>query len=135
MPTEIERRFDKFLDGLSNKYSVVNDILIVTEGTKKINDHWAKIRNVLERLNSLNIHLKLKKCVFAEREAKWLGFYLLQTGIKPLNNKVQGFTDPLKPKILKKTAVVLRRGEPIEPIQSKSRPTLLTPQATAENGE
>ena len=41
------------------------------------------------------------KCKIAEEEIKWLGYKLSQTGIKPINSKVQAITEKLTPKSLK----------------------------------
>ena len=41
------------------------------------------------------------KCKFAAEEVEWLGYKLSQTGIKPINSKVQAITKTLTPKNLK----------------------------------
>ena len=48
---------DKILEGLSKTYTF-DDFLFVTKRTKK--EHWVKVRNVLERLDSMNNQLKIK---------------------------------------------------------------------------
>ena len=90
---------DKILEELSNTYSFIDDLLIVTKANQ--NDHWLKVRNVLVRLDRMKIRLNHEKCEFAQWQAEWLGLHLSQTGIEPLNSKFQGITDRLKPKNLK----------------------------------
>ena len=43
----------------------------------------------------------MEKCKFAQNEVEWLGYHLTQTGIRPINTKIQAITDKLKPKNLK----------------------------------
>ena len=102
MPTEFQRIKNK---NFRRTYTFIDDILIVTKGTET--DHWAKVRKVLERLDRMNIRLKLENCEFVQREAKWLGFHFPQTGNITLNSKVQGNTDRLKPKNLKELRPLL----------------------------
>ena len=99
MPTEVQQIMDEVSEGLSNTYTFIDDILTVAKGTK--NDHWVKVRNVLERLDSMTVHLKVERCDFAQREAAELDFHLPQMDIEPLNSKVEGNTDRLKPENLK----------------------------------
>ena len=52
-------------------------------------------------MDNANVSLKWEKCKFAEEETDWLGYKLSQTGIKPINSKVQAITEKLTPKNLK----------------------------------
>ena len=89
---------DQILDGLPNAYTFIYDIIVLTKGTET--EHWEEVKKVLERLDAMNIRLNLDKCKIAEENSDWLGFQLSETGIKPLNNKVQGITDWVKLKPL-----------------------------------
>ena len=60
MPTEFQRIIDLILAGIANTFAFIDDILIVTHGTKK--EHIAKVEEVLNRLDEANVNLKLKKC-------------------------------------------------------------------------
>ena len=64
MPTELSKTMDQFLDMLPDTYTFIDDILIVTKGTKI--EHWAKVRKVLEGLDATNVHLTLNKCKFTQ---------------------------------------------------------------------
>ena len=55
----------------------------------------------MKKLDNANIRLKWEKCKFAAEEIEWLGYKLSQTGIKPINSKVQATTEKLTPKSLK----------------------------------
>ena len=95
---------DQILDGLPI-YTFSDDISVVTKSTET--EHWEKVDKVLERLDAMNIRLNLDKYIFAENNAKWLGFHFSRTAIKPSNSKVQGITYRLKPEILKQLRSIL----------------------------
>ena len=103
---------DRILDWLPNTYRFSDDILIVTKGAKT--EPWLMVKIVLEWLDKLNIRLKLDKCKSAEKNAGWLGFHLLKTGIEPINSTVQGIRDHWTPNTLTKTTFILGSGEPDE---------------------
>ena len=90
---------DKKLSNIANTYFFLDDILIVTKGNQT--DHYARVKQVLEKLDEANIRLKWEKCKFAQSEVAWLGYHLTQTGIRPINTKIQAITDKLKPKYSK----------------------------------
>ena len=58
------------------------------------------VKTVLTKLNKANIRLKCEKCKFAQKEIEWLGYKLTQTGISPINTKIQAITEKLKPEDL-----------------------------------
>ena len=99
MPTEFQKAMDKELANLQNTYVFLDDILIVTKGTKE--KHFEAVKQVLKRMDNTNVRLKWEKCKFAEEEIEWLGYKLSQTGIKQINSKVQARTEKLTPKSLK----------------------------------
>ena len=98
MPTEFQKARDKELANIPNTHVFLDDILIVTKGTKE--KHFEAVKQVLKRIDNANIRLKWEKSKFAE-EIDWLGFTLSQTGIKPINSKVQARTEKLTPRSLK----------------------------------
>ena len=99
MPTEFQRIMEDILINISNVFVFIDDILIVTKGTKE--EHEEKVREVFRKLDSRKLQLKEEKCKIAKNEIDWLGFNISEKGIKPLNEKVQGITEKLKPKNLK----------------------------------
>ena len=52
-------------------------------------------------MKEAKLQLKAGKCNFAEQEIVWLGFKLTSSGISPINTKVQGISDKLRPTNLK----------------------------------
>ena len=92
-------RISKVMDNLLAKFREVfvfiDDILIVTKGTKQ--DHIENVRETFKTLNAAKLQLKAGKCNFAKQKIEWLGFKLTNHGISPVNSKVQGITEKLRP--------------------------------------
>ena len=99
MPTEFQRIMEDILINISNVFIFIDDILIVTKGTKE--EHEEKVREVFRKLDSRKLQLKEEKCNIAKNEIDWLGFRISEKGIKPLNEKIQGISEKIKPKNLK----------------------------------
>ena len=59
------------------------------------------MREILKTLDDAELQLKAGKCIIAENEIEWLGFKLTNQGILPVNSKVQGITEKLRPTNLK----------------------------------
>ena len=55
----------------------------------------------MQRLDNSNINLKLGKCNFAAKNIEWVGYNLSQQGVAPINSKVQGISERLRPTNLK----------------------------------
>ena len=99
MPTEFQRKMEKILINIANVYVFIDDILIVTKGTKE--EHEEKVREVFKKLDSRKLQLKEDKCKIAKNEIEWLGFDISEKGVKPHNEKIQGISGKMKPKNLK----------------------------------
>ena len=99
MPTEFQRIMEEILINIANVYVFIDDILIVTKGTKE--EHEEKVREVFKKLDSRKLQLKEDKCKIAKNEIEWLGFDISEKGVKPHNEKIQGISGKMKPKNLK----------------------------------
>ena len=77
----------------------ISDILIVTEVTKQ--NHLDKVQEFLRTLDEAKLKLKAANCKIANQEIEWLGFQMTSQGISPVNSKVQGITEKLRPTNLK----------------------------------
>ena len=99
MPPEFQKIMDNNLHELNNTFTFIDDILIVTKGTK--DDHLKKVEETIKVLDEAGVRLKIEKCMIAKRETEWLGYILSAEGIKPINEKVQAITEKLRPKNLK----------------------------------
>ena len=99
MPTEFQKVMDMLLAKFREVFVFIDDILIVTKGTKS--EHLDKVREILKTFDYAELQLKAAKCMIAENEIEWLGFKLTNQGILPVNSKVQGITEKLRPTNLK----------------------------------
>ena len=99
MPTEFQKVMDLLLAKFREVFVFIDDILIVTKGNKA--EHLNKVREILKVLDKAELQLKAGKCKFAKQEIEWLGFNLTNSGISPINSKVQGITEKLRPTNLK----------------------------------
>ena len=105
MPTEFQKVMDMLLAKFREVFVFIDDILIVTKGTKS--EHLDKVREILKTLDDAELQLKAGKCIIAENEIEWLGFKLTNQGILPVNSKVQGITEKLRPTNLKELRLFL----------------------------
>ena len=98
MPTEFQKVM-YLLAKFREVFVFIKDILIVNKGNKA--EHLNKVREILKVLDEAELQLKAGKCKFAKQEIEWLGFKLTNSGISPINSKVQGITEKLRPTNLK----------------------------------
>ena len=106
MPTEFQKVMDLLLARFREVFVFIDDILIVTKGTKQ--EHLDKVREILKVIDDAELRLKEGKCNFAKQEIEWLGFKLTNSGISPFNSNVQGITEKLRPTNLKELRSFLR---------------------------
>ena len=99
MPTEFQKLMDLTLEIINSVLVYLDDILIVTKGTKT--EHIKKVREVMKVWDEANLQLKAEKSVFAQDRFEWLGYKLTRTGIFPVNAESQGISGRLRPTTLK----------------------------------
>ena len=99
MPTEFQKVMDITLVDLDCTYVYIDDILIVTKGTKE--EHLKKAKEVMAVLDEAILQLKLDKCQIAKKQIEWLGYKITGEGISPKDTKVQGISEKLRPSHLK----------------------------------
>ena len=98
MPTEFQRIMEDILINISNVFIFEDDILIVTKGTKE--EPEEKVSDVFRKLDDRKLQLKEQKCYSKKRNRlAWIQNF--RKGIKPLNEKIQGISEKMKPKNLK----------------------------------
>ena len=99
MPTEFQKVMDILLAKFRDVFVFIDDILIVTKGTKS--DHLDKVREILKTLDDAELQLREGKWKIAANEIEWLGFKMTNKRISPVNTKMQGITKQLRPSSLK----------------------------------
>ena len=81
---------DLTLANINSVFEYIDDILIVTKGTKQ--EHVNKVKEVMRVHDDANLQLKAGKCIIAQECKEWLGYKLSRTGISPINTKSQGIS-------------------------------------------
>ena len=99
MPAEFQKAMDYTLVGLSNTYCFLDDIIVVSKGTKE--SHLKNVYECLQKLDADNLRINLSKCHFAKHQINCLGFTLLQNGVKPIESKTAAISEIKVPKTLK----------------------------------
>ena len=99
VPSKFQKVMDITLANINSVFVYIDDILIVTKGTK--HDHINKVKEIMKILGEANLQLKAEKCVIAKTRMEWLGYKLSRTGISPINTKAQGISSRLRPTNLK----------------------------------
>ena len=94
MPTELQKVMDNLSGRFREAFVFIDDILIVTKGTKS--EHMAKVWEILNTLDAANLQ-KAEQCKSAQSQIEWLGFKLNNSKVSLVSNKVQGITERLRP--------------------------------------
>ena len=106
MPAAFQKVMDYTLVGLQNTYCFLDDIIVVSRGSKE--DHLKLVYKCLKKLDEDNLRINLPKCHFAKTEIEWLGHKFSQSGIAPLESKTAAIASLSAPKNLKTTSNFLR---------------------------
>ena len=99
MPAAFQKVMDYQLVGLKNTHCFLDDIIIVSRGSKE--DHLKLVFKCLKKLDDDNLRTNLPKCHFAKTETEWLEQRFTQSGIAPLESKTAAILNLLAPKNLK----------------------------------
>ena len=99
MPAAFQKVMDYTLVGLQNTYCFLDDIIVVSRGSK--DDHLKLVYKCLKKLDEDNLRINLPKCHFAKTEIEWLGHKFTQSGIAPLESKTAAIASLPAPKNLK----------------------------------
>ena len=105
MPTEFQKVMDLTLVNIDFTFVYIDDILIVNKGNKDV--HMQKVLEVMQILDKANLQLKVDKCNLACKKIEWLGYELTRSVISPVNGKVQGIKEKLRPTNLKELRSLL----------------------------
>ena len=105
MPAEFQKAIDCTLIGLKNTFAFLDDILIVSRGTKE--EHLKLVYKCLKRLNDENLAITLRKCKFAQNSIEWVGFQIDGNGAVPLFNKTEALLAIERPKTFTKLRSML----------------------------
>ena len=84
------------LSGLTGSrcFVFVDDIVVYA---KSLEEHYAKIRQVFDRLRESNLNLMPEKCEFLRKEVSYLGHVISENGVLPdktKTNVIEEFPTP-----------------------------------------
>ena len=96
---QFQKAMDYTLVGLSDTYCFLDDIIVVSKGTKE--SHLKYVYKCLQKLEADNIRINLSNCHFAKHQINCLGFTFSQNGIKPIESKTAAIAEIKAPKTLK----------------------------------
>ena len=85
MPAEFQKAIDITLANLTNTFSFLDDIIIVTK--RGIQNHKEKLFKCLDKLVEEKLAINIEKCHFAKQKISWLGYEINKNGIKPIVSK------------------------------------------------
>ena len=95
MPAEFQKAIDITLANLTNTFSFLDDLIIVTKGG--IQNHKEKLLKCLDKLEEEKLAINLEKCHFAKTKISWLGYEINKNGIKPIVSKTQAILNLQQP--------------------------------------
>ena len=90
---------DYTLVGLQNTHCILDDIIIVSRGSKE--EHFKLVCKCLEKLYEDNLRTNLSKCHFAKTQIGSLGHRFTQSRIAPLESKTAAVLSLSAPENLK----------------------------------
>ena len=111
MPTEFQKVMDILLARFREVFVFIDDILIVTKGSKQ--EHLDKVREISKVIDDTELQLKAGKCKVAKQEIEWLGFEMTSSGISTINSEVRSNNGKAKTDKFRGAGIVLRRSKSI----------------------
>lgn len=92
--------FQRFMDhtvlkGLDFIFCYIDDIIIASDSMES---HRMHLDQVFNRFNEFGITINIAKCCFGQEEIDFLGFRVTNTGIRPLNDRIEAIANFPKPK-------------------------------------
>ena len=82
-----QEQVNEFFYGLEYVKAYIDYLLIITKDS--FEDHLHKVGKVLHKLNSAGLKINIGKSCFCKTELKYFGYWITQTGIRPLSKKVE----------------------------------------------
>lgn len=99
-PEFFQRSMEKILAGLPGVVCMMDDVLVYGGDA---DEHWSRLRDVLNRIQNSGMTLRKDKCEFGSHEVKFLGHVISACGIKPDPDKVKAIRE-MNPPTNKKEA-------------------------------
>jgi hypothetical protein len=98
-PDIFQSKMSELMATLEFVRTYLDDLLCITKDD--LEDHLAKLKLVLQRLQDANLKINARKSNFCAIETEYLGYILTREGIKPQPKKVQSILALVPPKSVK----------------------------------
>ena len=85
-----QRRIVEIIEGLEGCANSQDDIIV---WGRSRDEHDARLKNVLDRIQAANLKLNREKCIFAVQQLTFLGHTFTAAGVKPDGSKVKAITN------------------------------------------
>ena len=91
-PITFSRLINTVFEGLMglDLLAYMDDLIIASNS---LEEHFEKLRRVLQRLRDSNLKIKLSKCNFLKKEIKYLGHAICKDGVQVNPNKIMAVKD------------------------------------------
>lgn len=99
-PELFQQIMEMILSGCENCFNFMDDILIYGRNSNELKECEKK---VLRRLKDYNVMLNHEKCIFGEKQVKFLGYSLSEKGITPTMDKIRSVQAFRQPKTAEET--------------------------------
>ena len=99
MPAEFQKAIDLTLNNERDTFAFLDDILIISHGTKE--DHMNKVKRILDKLDAESIAISLEKSKLGRKQVEWLGYVIDEYGIIPMQKKTDAIVQLNHPKTFK----------------------------------
>ena len=103
-PEIFQRTMSQLLDDIQGTEIVVDDILV---WGRDVSEHDARLKQVLNRAQEVNLKLNLDKCHIRKAEVSHIGHCITKEGLKPDPEKIRAVQEMQRPQNLKKLRTFL----------------------------
>jgi hypothetical protein len=98
-PDFFQEHMSDLMRDLEYVRTYIDDIAILTSDSWE--DHVAKVKIVLQRLQKANLKVNAPKSFFGQKEFEYLGYLLTPDGVKPMKSKVTALSNLAPPNNIK----------------------------------
>ena len=104
-PATFQRMMDNILRGTESYAGVYLDDIVIHSSNWR--DHMDHLTEILGRLESSGLTIKLKKCIFGASDCTYLGYQIGRGGVKPEQRKIEAILEMSRPQTKKEVRTFL----------------------------
>ena len=95
-PDIFQEEINQMFSGMEFIIAYINDLLVITKGD--CYDHLHELELVLKNNRANGIKCNIETVVLWKTEMEYLGFWVTQKGIRPINKKIEAIVNMTPPK-------------------------------------